>query len=324
MKKICYILFIGLAFTACKKDFSSSFIPYPNANLNDTVWLGNSITNGISDSLIKALDTLNVLTDSFDVTLGKTFNYNSNDQLTVSFPKFPQGAGIGSNMVKFELLILKKRGDFIRVLAPTRNFGKPLEASYCFYLRLTKNGQEIIFPSNLGYYITWNDNKADKNMNFFEGYPLPNADSLLHWMPSLNGSIRQSFQPGSTSNIKGYEYFSSVTHWSGGLKYIDTTNGTTKLNVSFTALNFTNKNTVTFAVFKNNKTVLRLTPNPSNKTFFTNGIPVNTQLTIVTISLIDNQFYLGKQDVTITNNNLFSVAPDKKNISEIHTFLDNL
>ena len=117
--------------------------------------------------------------------------------------------------------------------------------------------------------------------------------------------------------------FSNATHWNGCFNYIDTSAGTNRINVSLPP-NFTNKNTTAFAVFKNNYSVIRLAPDFGTRTFYAINAPNNCQITVVTLSLIDNVFYLGKADASISNANVISVKPQQKTAKDISAFLDGL
>ncbi|MGL1204042.1 hypothetical protein ACSTK0_24025, partial [Vibrio parahaemolyticus] len=87
----------------------------------------------------------------FDCSTGKNIKFNNNEDLQANFPPMCGNSGSGgSTMIRAELLVLKKKGDFIRVLAHTKNIDKPLDASYCFYIRLSNRaGQEIGMPSGI-------------------------------------------------------------------------------------------------------------------------------------------------------------------------------
>ena len=318
---IVFVVFVALS---CSKDLSSSFVPYANLNINDTSWAGGGTNTGILDSIAGVIDTLSFVVDSFDCSTGKSIACSNNDNLQVNFPPMCNGSG-GSSMVKAAILILKKRGDFIRVLAHTKNIEKPLEASYCFYIQLTnKAGQEIAMPPGISYTISWKDANANSKMAFFEGYASRNVDTLMNWMPSTGGNIHPSFQPGST-NVKGYELITNTTHWIGGLKYIDTSAGTTAANIGFNSLNFTNKNTISYVVLRDTKTVIRMASDNSNKTFYCTKIPIGARVTFVTISPPHPHPHLGTRDETIAaGTNIFKIMPDKKTVNDIHNFLESL
>ena len=90
--------------------------------------------------------------------------------------------------------------------------------------------------------------------------------------------------------------------------------------------NFTNKNTLVFAVFKNNNSVIRLIPESTSRTFSYQKMPVGATVNFVSISLIDAKIYLGSQETVIYNSQSYKVKPRLNPISEAEliSFLDSL
>lgn len=313
--------------SSCQKETSTTFTPAPGLDINDTVWVNKPISAGKTDSILSAFayESPFLYVDSFNCTVGDTLNSNGPYGTQIILPPLvyanANGTAITSGYIKVELLILARKGDYIKTLIPTNAKNKILEAAKCYYIKLTKQGQEVFLQPNSFYSVKWNDSQATTSTNFFEGVMLQNPDSLFTWKYSTNGTVHPSYLGGS--QMRGYEMFSNVTHWNGCLKYIDTSAGTNRINVSLPP-NFTNKNTTVFAVFNNNYSVIRLTSDFGSRTFYATGVPNNSQITIVSISLIDNMFYLGKADANISNANVISVKPQPKSAKDISSFLDGL
>jgi len=294
--------------------------------LNDTVWVNTGAYSAICDSISNELDTVNFALDSFPCSSGTVMKLKGAGDVVVTIPPICNATGLGNpSSVKVAVGVLRRKGDFIRVLSHTKNIDKPLEASYCFYVRLMNAlGQEIAMPPGINYTISWNDPNANSKMSFYEGIGVKNNDTLVNWLPSINGKINQSFQQNSPSSVKGYELASNATRWIGGLRNIDTTAGTTSVSIAFSSLNYTNKNTIAYTVLKDTKTVIRMTADNVNKTFYCNKVPKGVRVTVVTVSLIDKQYYLGVKEETTGTLNYYKITPDKKSLNDIQGFLDNL
>ena len=160
-------------------------------------------------------------------------------------------------------------------------------------------------------------------MKFYEGTYLTNLDSLFTWKQTTNGYITTWDSTSQGSANKAFQIYTRSANWISCSNLLDTSSGTTRLNVTL-PLNFTNKNSFVFAVFNNNNTAIRLATDFSTRSFYSLHVPLNSSITLLSISFIDNQFYFGTRSVTVTNANRFSVTPAKSSISNIISVLDNL
>ena len=327
MKKILFIVFITVLLNSCKKEFSDSFTPYTNLGINDTVWTNKPLTNGFLDSISYAINNTAWFVDSFNTVLEKKFKLN--DSLEIFFPShsysFPNTPGsFPDGNIKVEVLALRKKGDYIKTLIPNSSKNYLLETTGSFFVRLSRNGQEIVMAANSGFYIRWRDDNPRTNLKFFEGAQIPNRDSLFTWLPApTDGYISVWDSTSLGANKKGYQLTSKSTKWLSSSNFIDTSSGSTRLNVTL-PLNSTNKNTLVFAVFNDKKTVVRLTTDFITRSYYCMNVPVNSSITLLSISLIDNEFYLGTRSVIVKNADRFSVSPAKSSVGNIINVLDNL
>jgi hypothetical protein len=328
MKKLITIFSVVVFFAACQKESSTTFTLNRSLDINDTSWANKPISSIKIDSFNATFNPLMIYVDSFSCNKGDTMHVGfSPYQTDFIFPPSAygliNGSAIADGTIRVEIFLLSRKGDYIKTLIPTSSNNKILEVERCFFVKLYKQGQEISLLPNQSFTVRWNDSQANTSAKFFEGSLITNQDSLITWKSSGNGNVRTVYYPGSTTYVKGYEIVSNITHWNGCLNYMDTTAGTTRINVSLPP-NYTNKNTITFAVFKNKYAVTRLSPDFLSRTFFATGIPLNSQLSIISISLIDNMLYFGISDVTVSNANVISVKPQLKSARDIIAILDGL
>jgi hypothetical protein len=89
--------------------------------------------------------------------------------------------------------------------------------------------------------------------------------------------------------------------------------------------NFTNKNTLVFTVFDNSRTVLYMKSDFASRSFMTGNIPIGTKLTLVSISLIGHDYYLGTKPINDVGTMInYSFTPEKKTLAQILNFINSL
>jgi hypothetical protein len=317
------------SFTACNKAISDEFVSYPNNPLNDTAWTTGG-NNALANNKLQLPEMArNIAIDSFDYTIENKISFG--DSIQIYFPANAcsniNGAPItSSGKVKIEIILLKKRGDFVKNAAATTNVLALLEAGIYCDIKLTKNGQEVLLNPNNQVKIKVKDSTANNDMKFFIGNPIKYyKDSIFSWAPSQDGqvSIWKDNNGSSASKTIGYELTTKRIRWFGTSKYADSTAAKTRLNVTLPP-NYTNKNTTVFAVLKTKNTVASFFSDAATKSFFTLNMPVSAEVTLVSISNINNSYYLGNQSFRVTNANPVNMLPEKKTLVQILDFLDKL
>jgi len=328
MKKHLLIYTLLVLAIACKKESSITFTLNNTLAINDTTWTTSSISTGKVDSIYNGLCNVPLNVDSFNCGTGGSFLYDDpyhNAVLTFPALSYNNAGGVpvnGANNIKIELTVLEKKGDFIKSLIPTNSGKTILASSYSFYLRLSVQGQEVFLAPNTYFSFQWNNDEPLTDLKFYEGLNLSNPDSLFNWNYSAKGTIKPNYYPGSQT-IKGYQLNSAVTHWNGCFSTVDTSTGTSRLDIILPP-NFTNKNTLVFGLISNSIAVIRLAPDYNARTFYATGIPVNAPLTAISISLIDNIFYLGIPQPGNFSNNIIKLNPKASSVNEIQNFLNSL
>ncbi|MBX9734573.1 MAG: hypothetical protein K2X37_10980, partial [Chitinophagaceae bacterium] len=123
---------------------------------------------------------------------------------------------------------------------------------------------------------------------------------------------------------KGYEFLAKNFRWISIGRYIDSSAARTKLSAILPP-NYTNKNTIAFAVLKDKRSVIILRADFQSRTFASADVPVNTSLTIVSVSKMGDSFYVGSRNITDASSSpAFSITPEKKTIKQLIDFLNTL
>jgi hypothetical protein len=321
--------------SSCQKELSSygDITRYDNHPLNDTVWQNTLPGTASVHALFRLLAPV-VSIDSFPVTKDTTLNFG--DSLEISFTAgsctAPGAPGVPvSGIAKLELFHLRSKGDYIKAFKPTTSNSYLLESAGAFFLRVTKDGKELVLLPGTSIKIRFlADGEPKPNCQVFngrEGNPIPESgiDTAFNWVRDTDSSWIRTFQkPGGTGTVKGYEMLIKNLRWAAAERYLDSTAPKAKLSVIL-PLNYTNKNTAAFAVFADHKTVVHLKADYASRTFAALNIPKGKKFRIVTITKIGEDMYLGTKDVDdIGTTVAFSVNPEKKSLQEIIQFLNTL
>lgn len=339
MKRILFITgCLGLLFiTACRKEMSDNFNLYSGNPLNDTVWARSLSSfyavHDLFDNLTPAF-----IIDSFDVNSGKSLKYG--DSLEISFSA---GSWVGSGTsgapqgnAKVEILPLKRKGDFIRTFRPTvTGNGSLLETGGGFFIRVSKDNNDLSLASNMTFKIRFNDvdTPPRANMQVFygkEGFPAPvkGIDTAFYWIRDFDTTYVNTWSKISnnplTPSYMGYELNSKNLRWVIAGRYIDSSQPKTKVTAILSP-NFTNKNTAVFAVFNNQKTVVNLRSDYASRSFFANNIPLKSSVKLISLSKIGGDYYLGVKEVgSIAFVTSYTIVPGRISLKDLITYLNNL
>lgn len=326
---IVLILMLG---SCAKEGLNNDFKPYNNNELNDTTWvktIGNSANIfSLADSLFQKVS----FTDSIDLSKDQSIEFGDALELEFKGNSLTTNTGLLlDGKAKIEIIKIIKKGDFIKSFRPNSSNGFPLETGGAFFIRVTKNGNELVLAPGTSMKIKWTDMEAPKTyMQVYygkEGFPIPSSalDSAHNWYPDNDTSWLKTWVKGSgNGERRGYILETKKLRWVSAHHVL---NPTTKLTNIYGILppNFTNKNTLVFAVFANSRTVLSLKSDFASRAFTTGNVPIGTKLTLVSISKIGRDFYLGTKLVndvgTVVN---YSFNPEKKNLAQILEYLNSL
>lgn len=337
MKKLVFIIgCISLLFiTGCQKELSDNFSTYTNHPLNDTLWARN-LSAGASVNELIGLLVPEIVIDSFEVDRDTTLKYG--DSLEIAFTAgscIATGttAAAPTGKVKLEIVRLKTKGDYIKAFKPTTANSYLLETGGAFFIRVSKDGKELSLAPGTTVKIRFSDTQEPQS-NFQVFYGKENnpvaanrIDTSFTWTRDTDTSFLKIFQKLSNTpgiGIKGYELTSKNLRWISAERYIDSTRPKAKITAILSP-NFTNKNTAVFAVFTDQKTIVKLGADFASRSFSAAIIPLNSKIKLVSISRIGDALYLGTKDISdIGITVAYSLKPEKKSLKDIVGFLNGL
>lgn len=320
---VCLLFFV----VSCTKN-TDKFTPYSTAELNDVSW--SSI--GVSDA--KAKQIIDILskpsfTSSFSAVDGVLVNVS--DSLQISLPSSSytlNGSSFPIGNIQFSVKQLLTKGDFLRNLIPSSSSNSIQETKGSFLVELKdNNNNKLSLDKNALFSLRLIDSNPSSEYKFCLGNATSYNEGGVQW------NYADSTESGylQTNNIlmqgvqkPAYEVNSKKLAWINIAKPL--AGLTTVASDVILPQNFTNKNTFVFAVFLDKNIVLQLMPNYNSKAFTAKNLPIGSNIKLVSISLIDGQFYLGKQDIVVSNASQYSLKPSNLPItkSDLSVFLDGL
>ncbi len=327
MKRIILISLIILSLVACSKN-TDKFTPYSENELNDVNWSNTGVAEAKAAQIVGLLSKAN-FTANFNVNNGAELDVNNNIQLIMPVGSYLlNGNNYTNGNIKVSLKQILSKGDFIRNLMSTNSSDALQEAKGAFLLKLTDdNGNNLSLKQNAAFNLRLFDSVLSQNYQFYYGLASSYSEGNVHWNVAdsiATGSLQTSqfFYQGTYKNA--LEVTSKNLNWINIAQPLSFTNYTSASVVM--PQNFTNKTTFVFAVFNDKNVVITFSPDYNTKTFIAKKIPVGANMKLISISLIDNQFYLGSQDINITNSNQYSLKPSLTPItlSNLNIFLDGL
>ena len=324
-KTIIQVLIAGAVFlSACQKN-TDIFVP-DNGQLNgpDTAW-HNAITAAMPVSNLKGSLSFEPYTDSFEVN-ANVANILTPSGLQVTFPPnscVNSGGQPFTGKVTVELMLLKKKGDMIRMAKPTTSYDRLLVSGGEIFIRLKKDNVPVHLATNTRLYVRYTDIPVNPLMTFFVGDD-SNAERF-NWLPNPD-TANNKLIPGT----QVYEIITNKLNWINCDYFYDTSN-TARVNVAAELANyFTNANTIAFTVFKDLRSVVGMYGNASTRKFSTAKLPVGKVITVVVISKQGNDYFLGFEStvtVAVTNGTgtqFVSVKPVKRSLPDILYYLSTL
>lgn len=332
MKRILAIITcVGVLALGCSKESSNEFVPYPNNELNDTAW--NAIPASTAPvRKIHQQFQLPLSSDSISGSAGGVLIFN--DKLMLYFPPNFCTTNNGTTVndkVKIEIVQLESKGDMIRQNKPTMSYEELLITGGSMYIKASRNNESLkLAPGTKIQVIMRNDftaSNTSSNMSLFVGQENANVTSTQNftWVPAdtavsaVNSTMFQS----ATGSSPAYSFFIDNFQWVNCDYFYSSTQPKTKITVS-TPPNFTNTNTVVYAVFTNENIVAYLYDDAAKRHFYMTNAVIGKPVMLVSLSMINNQYYLGTKLVTIGPNMNVDITPELKTKQQIDSFLESL
>jgi len=319
-KKFITAFMIGAGFllASCQKDVDL-FIPITGQSIGpDTTWYSNVTVdmpvNVLRSALLKPAGsdtiTVNALADS--VRFGPF--------VICRFPPFScvTAAGVPvTGEVTVEWNIVQSKGDMIRMNRPNSSYDRILLNGGQVFITLKKDGQVLQLAPGIKLGVNFTEANNTASMDFFSG---TETFSGFTWQPNpdiINNSI--------STVAGGYQMQTNRLGWTGYARFFDTTGLSRRKLMADLPANYTNANTLLFAVFDNQASVIALSPDVSSRKFVSPLLPDGKTVSLVAISKQEDDYYFAKTPVLIsgigTGNQVVPMTALKKTLPEIIALL---
>jgi hypothetical protein len=292
----------------CTKD-QNEFIPAPGT---DTVWV-TQVTPG--DAVMHLADTLSSIPSTVSVDLSLS------DSVTISGMRLNLPAGWQTaagapftGQATLQASLLQSPGGWIRNFIPTTYGGRLVRTNAVLNFSVQAGGVSLQPTGTVLVSIPTTGSMFEMDSLISGSY----SGSLLQW----TGMVDYSYFQQTSGEVS---FAMRQTGWlMYGTPLPDTVNANNQLVVSLPN-QFTNANSAVFCWLSGYSSLVSLTGNYASKTFMANNLPAGSPVTIISITLTGGTFYLGTQNVTLTNGTLsVSISPNIQTLSSLTSYLEQL
>jgi hypothetical protein len=321
--KIVLFILLGtvILFASCQKD-TDIFIPGITSGGLDTNWV-SAITDLSPVSELENLLKKENFVDSLDATAGGTFQ-TSEGLTVIVLPgslQLPNGV-TATGKIYVETLLIKQRGDMVRVDKPTTSNGRLLVSGGEIFVRIRKGNEELHLAPAKTITIKHNDSSPSSQMKLFYGDE--SDPQRFNWLPVTSNS-----RAIIAVTASGYEIISEQLRWINCDYFVDTSGPRVNVTASLPA-DYTNANTDVYLVFKDIKSVAGMYGDARSKKFTSSKVPAGKVAVVVSITKKGaNSYYLSHENITtgqpnVNSNHVVPLKPQPTSLSDIKAYLNTL
>ena len=325
LRQICWAaivpLSIALMFGSCNKNMDY-FVPDPGQVAGaDTNWVSN-ITATMPVAVFKNTLLLKPYTDSIDLQKNDTIKNATGLRCAVLANSLLDSIGqIATGKAMIEMMILSKKGDFIRMDKPTMSDSTVLESSDAIHVSIIKAGFYLaVAPTSKISLQVYNSSFTTFNKLYFGER---NSNGEFNWLADTSGG-RNNIEPDNF----GYNINTNRHDWMAASKPLESL-VFTNITLSLPA-QYTNANTTAYLVYNDSKSVVNLYGNTDTKKFVGTRLPGGKAAAVVGLSKQGNDYYAAFKPVTISGdigsivNQIVAVLPIKITIEAMQQLLNSL
>ncbi len=320
---ILITLTTGLLFLfSCQKDTSVFVADKGEITGPDTSWYA-AVTADMPIVKLKNSLALALNTDSFEVN---DHDMTIADPSGIEFIFPPQSSADINNdpvsgMVETSSLLIKKKGDFIRMNVPTVVSGKLLVSGAAYFIALQKDGNRVRLSPGKTLTASYTDTSFSAPIQVFNADAgidinwIKNNDPDNNYVSALNQSLYKMVSNRLSWTSCGYFY---------DMNAVQTTSIATDM-----PRNFTNFTTAVYIVFKNFRSVVNLSGNTAAHAFTSIPLPAGQIATVVVISKQGDYYYMGQQQIMTAKpaqgtHQIVSINPVRASLDNIKAYLGTL
>lgn len=324
--KLFYILLIITLASACKKD------------VDELLW-SESLVEEIEAIGIDAIfEALQDEAESFVVNANSPIDLWTSGNIWLRSPAnaiLDNEGNVVEGEVEIRILYVLTKSDMVRYRAPTMTAdGRFLESGGEIFVQAYRNNQPLVFDSSQTFSVNIPNGSPQSDMDYFVGQR--NVDGNVEWelAPDLgsefgNPTINDWAIGDSNEFDFGYELLCDRFGWQNIDKFLDSFGepaSDNRVSVSLPA-GYGNNNTIAFCILDDFQTVSTLFADVDNEQFYIEGIPVGTNVTLVLVSLeedngVETSYAEVISIVVETDHHVVLSTMTERSAAEIDALLD--
>ena len=315
--QLSLVLMLG----SCNKNMDYFVPDAGQATGADTNWV-NNITTTMPVAVLKNTLLLKPYTDSIDLQKNDTVKNATGLMCAVLANSLLDSMDqIATGKAMIEMMIVSKKGDFIRMDKPTMSESTVLESSDAINVSIIKAGSYLkVAPTKKLSLQVYHPSFTTFNKLYFGEI---NSNGEFNWLADTSGG-RNNIEPDNF----GYNINTNRLNWMTASKPLESlvfTNITLLLPAQYT-----NANTTAYLVYNDTKSVANLYGNTDTKKFVGTRLPGGKAAAVVVLSKQGNDYYAAFKPVTISGdigsivNQTVTVLPTKITIEAMQQLLNAL
>lgn len=345
MKYKLFVTFFAVTiifcFSACFRDVDV-FVPRSAAPDYTLGELRSFLEAGTdTDTTFQGIYTGNGLAGAFYTKHGCKIRFMNTAAATATLTNFGGTACPTGTVVNIFVREIWKKGDMIRFQKPTISQSAPIESGGEILIEITNaaTGEKYKLASGAKIEVIFPQFAAVQQPNGMKKYLGVGDTSDFNWLPVVfpmgtpNAGqqvplLLDTWQDSNTTNaIVGWKMEIDSLEWHNCDRPLlnDPLVMSHKLDVKLNLPKFASSNTVCWVIYRNLNIGVYMYSNSTAQKFYADKTLSNQDVTLVTISKVNGEFYLGSQSVnTGPFDILYTVTPELRTETEIRTFLDGL
>ncbi len=303
---------------SCQKDVDS-FTPTVTGTGPDTTWVP-AVTAAMPVNVLRERLRFESQRDSTELigTNAITVITNAGLKITFAANSFTTLAGtIATGRIRFETLLLRRRGEFIRMGFPTVSNGNTMISGGELFVSVRKDSNDLHLASSRNLNLRYDQTNILQGLKIFNGvnFSMPQPFNWLFNQDTVNNKVY------AVNNA--YELIVNKLGWINPGKIPDTTGIPQTRLTPLLPAHYTNANSIVFVSYNNQSSVTIMEPIVSGRMFRSLPVPVGAQVTVIVISKMADDYFLGHSVITSLQPSVLN-GLQQVQISPVRSSLDNI
>ncbi|MEO7263833.1 MAG: hypothetical protein ABIW38_02920 [Ferruginibacter sp.] len=311
------IMIAVMLLQSCQKDVDS-FTPSTGTG-PDTTWVP-LVTAAMPVNVLRERLRLDTQRDSTELVGINAITVTTNAGLKITFAanSFTTLAGtIATGRIRFETILLRKRGEFIRMGFPTVSNGNTMVSGGELFVSARKDSNELQLAPSRNINLHYEQPTIIQGLKIFNGvnFSAPQPFNWLFNQDTVNNKVY------AVNNA--YELIVNKLGWINPGKIPDTIGIQQTRLTPLLPSHYTNANSIVFVSYNNQLSVTIMEAIVSGRIFRSLPVPVGAQISVIVISKMGDDYFLGHSVVTSLQPTVIN-GLQQVQLNPVRTSLDNI